>query len=123
MVGFILNSLEEEKRYNQKVMSTVGNTGGVPVQGGRPAEGGRAMLIIIRASGVRINLTGSLLSLQRGDDYKNHVKCVSEDQKYGGKGYEGKTHKGDVKQQAWLQVRPFSFIAQRSLTSSIFFGS
>lgn len=38
-----------------------------------------------------------------GDDYKNHVKCVSEDQKYGGKGYEGKTHKGDVKQQAWIQ--------------------
>lgn len=38
-----------------------------------------------------------------GDDYKNHVKCISEDQKYGGKGYEGKTHKGDVKQQAWLQ--------------------
>uniref|UniRef100_A0A8C3XAL2 Cell growth-regulating nucleolar protein n=1 Tax=Catagonus wagneri TaxID=51154 RepID=A0A8C3XAL2_9CETA len=38
-----------------------------------------------------------------GDNYKNHVKCISEDQKYGGKGYEGKTHKGDAKQQAWLQ--------------------
>lgn len=38
-----------------------------------------------------------------GDDYKNHVKCISEDQKYGGKGYEGKTHKGDVKQQEWIQ--------------------
>ncbi|XP_057562717.1 cell growth-regulating nucleolar protein [Hippopotamus amphibius kiboko] len=38
-----------------------------------------------------------------GDDYKNHVKCISEDQKYGGKGYEGKTHKGDFKQQAWIQ--------------------
>ncbi|XP_048366098.1 cell growth-regulating nucleolar protein [Sphaerodactylus townsendi] len=38
-----------------------------------------------------------------GDDYKSHVKCVSEDQKYGGKGYEGKTHKGDVKQQEWMQ--------------------
>ncbi|XP_005408897.1 PREDICTED: cell growth-regulating nucleolar protein isoform X2 [Chinchilla lanigera] len=38
-----------------------------------------------------------------GNDYKNHVKCLSEDQKYGGKGYEGKTHKGDVKQQAWIQ--------------------
>ncbi|KAF0870956.1 cell growth-regulating nucleolar protein [Crocuta crocuta] len=38
-----------------------------------------------------------------GDDYKNHVKCISEEQKYGGKGYEGKTHKGDVKQQAWIQ--------------------
>nr|XP_004669883.1 cell growth-regulating nucleolar protein [Jaculus jaculus]XP_044989797.1 cell growth-regulating nucleolar protein [Jaculus jaculus] len=38
-----------------------------------------------------------------GDDYKLHVKCISEDQKYGGKSYEGKTHKGDEKQQAWIQ--------------------
>lgn len=38
-----------------------------------------------------------------GDDYKNHVKCISEEQKYGGKGYEVKTHKGDIKQQAWIQ--------------------
>lgn len=40
----------------------------------------------------------------RGDDYKNHVKCISEDQKYGGKGYEAKSNKGDVKQQQWIQV-------------------
>ncbi|KAK5616439.1 hypothetical protein CRENBAI_011199 [Crenichthys baileyi] len=38
-----------------------------------------------------------------GEDYKNHVKCISEDQKYGGKGYEAKTKKGDMKQQQWLQ--------------------
>ncbi|KAM4582962.1 cell growth-regulating nucleolar protein [Fundulus diaphanus] len=38
-----------------------------------------------------------------GEDYKNHVKCISEDQKYGGKGYEAKANKGDVKQQQWLQ--------------------
>lgn len=38
-----------------------------------------------------------------GDDYKNHVKCISEDQKYGGKGYEAKANKGDLKQQQWLQ--------------------
>lgn len=38
-----------------------------------------------------------------GDDYKSHVKCISEGQKYGGKGYEAKTHKGDAKQQAWIQ--------------------
>ncbi|XP_054473525.1 cell growth-regulating nucleolar protein [Anoplopoma fimbria] len=38
-----------------------------------------------------------------GDDYKNHLKCISEDQKYGGKGYEGKANKGDVKQQQWIQ--------------------
>ncbi|XP_028614038.1 cell growth-regulating nucleolar protein [Grammomys surdaster] len=38
-----------------------------------------------------------------GDDYKSHVKCISEGQKYGGKGYEAKTNKGDAKQQAWIQ--------------------
>ncbi|XP_068598902.1 cell growth-regulating nucleolar protein [Brachionichthys hirsutus] len=38
-----------------------------------------------------------------GDDYKNHAKCISEDQKYGGKGYEAKANKGDVKQQQWIQ--------------------
>ncbi|KAG8453500.1 hypothetical protein GDO86_000213 [Hymenochirus boettgeri] len=38
-----------------------------------------------------------------GDDYKNHLKCISEDQKYGGKAFEAKTNKGDEKQQQWLQ--------------------
>ncbi|XP_040015332.1 cell growth-regulating nucleolar protein [Xiphias gladius] len=38
-----------------------------------------------------------------GGDYKNHNKCISEDQKYGGKGYEAKANKGDVKQQQWIQ--------------------
>ncbi|XP_061848671.1 cell growth-regulating nucleolar protein [Colius striatus] len=38
-----------------------------------------------------------------GDDYKEHVKCVSEDQKYGGKDFEAKTNKGDAKQQEWIQ--------------------
>lgn len=42
--------------------------------------------------------------VSRGDDYKNHIRCISEDQKYGGKGYEAKANKGDVKQQLWLQV-------------------
>ncbi|XP_072262551.1 cell growth-regulating nucleolar protein [Pyxicephalus adspersus] len=38
-----------------------------------------------------------------GDDYKNHLKCISEDQKYGGKAFEAKANKGDVKQQLWIQ--------------------
>ncbi|NXD78932.1 LYAR protein, partial [Halcyon senegalensis] len=38
-----------------------------------------------------------------GDDYKEHVRCVSEDQKYGGKDFEAKTNKGDAKQQEWIQ--------------------
>lgn len=47
----------------------------------------------------------SLYVLNRNDDYKNHIKCISEDQKYGGKGYEAKANKGDVKQQQWIQVK------------------
>ncbi|NXI50828.1 LYAR protein, partial [Chloroceryle aenea] len=38
-----------------------------------------------------------------GDDYKEHMRCVSEDQKYGGKDFEAKTNKGDAKQQEWIQ--------------------
>ncbi|KAM5191822.1 cell growth-regulating nucleolar protein [Mantella aurantiaca] len=38
-----------------------------------------------------------------GDDYKSHLKCISEDQKYGGKTFEAKANKGDVKQQQWIQ--------------------
>ncbi|XP_016108804.1 cell growth-regulating nucleolar protein [Sinocyclocheilus grahami] len=38
-----------------------------------------------------------------GDDYKNHNKCISEDQKYGGKDFQAKVNKGDVKQQQWIQ--------------------
>uniref|UniRef100_A0A8C5LWZ7 Cell growth-regulating nucleolar protein n=1 Tax=Leptobrachium leishanense TaxID=445787 RepID=A0A8C5LWZ7_9ANUR len=38
-----------------------------------------------------------------GEDYKNHLKCISEDQKYGGKDFEAKANKGDVKQQQWIQ--------------------
>ncbi|NP_001297928.1 cell growth-regulating nucleolar protein [Esox lucius] len=38
-----------------------------------------------------------------GNDYKNHIKCITEDQKYGGKGFEAKSKKGDVKQQQWIQ--------------------
>ncbi|NXY42732.1 LYAR protein, partial [Ceuthmochares aereus] len=38
-----------------------------------------------------------------GDDYKEHVRCISEDQKYGGKDFEAKTNKGDAKQQEWIQ--------------------
>ena len=47
----------------------------------------------------------SLYVLNRGNDYKSHNKCISEDQKYGGKGFEAKANKGDVKQQQWTQVK------------------
>lgn len=38
-----------------------------------------------------------------GDSYKAHLKCITEDEKYGGKAFEAKASKGDVKQQQWIQ--------------------
>ncbi|KAJ1214106.1 hypothetical protein NDU88_001733 [Pleurodeles waltl] len=38
-----------------------------------------------------------------GDDFKLHLKCISEDQKYGGKGFEAKANKGEVKQLQWIE--------------------
>ncbi|XP_071982189.1 cell growth-regulating nucleolar protein isoform X1 [Engystomops pustulosus] len=38
-----------------------------------------------------------------GEEYKTHLRCISENEKYGGKAFEAKAKKGDVKQQEWIQ--------------------
>lgn len=40
-----------------------------------------------------------------GDDYRQHITCVSEAQKYGGKDYveSSSAQKGQKKQDAWIQ--------------------
>ncbi|XP_055940112.1 cell growth-regulating nucleolar protein-like isoform X2 [Argiope bruennichi] len=40
-----------------------------------------------------------------GDEYKLHIKCISEDQKYGGKDYKPKesSNKGEIKQAKWIE--------------------
>lgn len=38
----------------------------------------------------------------RGQEYADHVKCVTEDQKYGGSQYVAKEMKGEKKQEAWI---------------------
>lgn len=37
-----------------------------------------------------------------GEQYASHVKCISEDQKYGGSNYVSKEHKGEKKQEEWV---------------------
>lgn len=44
----------------------------------------------------------NLLLLLRGDDYSNHIKCITEDQKYGGSNYVSKENKGERKQEEWV---------------------
>lgn len=40
-----------------------------------------------------------------GDEYQQHIKCITEDEKYGGKNYKPKpgANKGELKQELWTQ--------------------
>ena len=40
---------------------------------------------------------------QRGDEYKAHTSCISEEEKYAAAGLKVKPNKGDVKQKDWLK--------------------
>ncbi|XP_055894704.1 cell growth-regulating nucleolar protein-like [Biomphalaria glabrata] len=38
-----------------------------------------------------------------GNDYQQHTKCMTENEKYCGKGYVPKVNKGEVKQEQWIE--------------------
>lgn len=37
-----------------------------------------------------------------GEDYAGHLKCITEDEKYGGSNYVSKENKGEKKQEEWV---------------------
>lgn len=39
-----------------------------------------------------------------GDAYKEHIKCVTEAERYGGKNFKPQTFKGEAKQQEWIEL-------------------
>lgn len=39
-----------------------------------------------------------------GDAYKEHIKCVTEAERYGGKNFKPPVFKGEVKQQEWTEL-------------------
>lgn len=47
-----------------------------------------------------------ILIFFRGEEYKLHVKCITEKEKYGGKNYQPKpsSNKGEIKQEKWIEV-------------------
>ncbi|XP_052010599.1 cell growth-regulating nucleolar protein-like [Xyrauchen texanus] len=50
-----------------------------------------------------LSVTDVLGFVHMGDNYKNHNKFIRKDQKYGGKDFQVKAIKGDVKQHQWIQ--------------------
>eukprot|EP00057_Strongylocentrotus_purpuratus_P030059 XP_780603.2 PREDICTED: E3 ubiquitin-protein ligase RBBP6 [Strongylocentrotus purpuratus] len=55
-----------------------------------------------------------------GDEYKLHTQCISEDQKYGGKGYQApqNSNKGEAKQEQWL-LRVREAVGAGNISSNI----
>lgn len=40
-----------------------------------------------------------------GDEFDTHVKCISEEQRYGAKGSSnGVAKKGEIKQESWVEM-------------------
>ncbi|VVD00238.1 unnamed protein product [Leptidea sinapis] len=39
-----------------------------------------------------------------GDDYESHIKCITEEERYSGKGFQAKEKKGEKKQNAWVEM-------------------
>uniref|UniRef100_A0A131Y9A4 Putative cell growth-regulating nucleolar protein n=1 Tax=Ixodes ricinus TaxID=34613 RepID=A0A131Y9A4_IXORI len=39
-----------------------------------------------------------------GDDYKAHIKCITEQERYGGKGVKSPVFKGEAKQEEWIEM-------------------
>ncbi|CAD6192948.1 unnamed protein product [Caenorhabditis auriculariae] len=59
----------------------------------------------IRLKNIRIDVEVQHIaaSIVREYSYAAHVKCITENQKYGGKNYVEKEAKGEVKQNAWCE--------------------
>ncbi|XP_045506758.1 cell growth-regulating nucleolar protein [Colias croceus] len=39
-----------------------------------------------------------------GNDYESHTKCITEEERYSGKGFQAKEKKGEKKQNAWVEM-------------------
>ena len=44
-----------------------------------------------------------MVFFSRGDDFASHIKCITEDEKYGGSNYVSKENKGERKQEEWVE--------------------
>ena len=60
-----------------------------------------------------------MIYFSRGDEYVKHTKCITEDERYGGKGFTPKAsaNKGERKQQEWINVIQNLLNSSRNLTS------
>lgn len=55
----------------------------------------------------------------RGNDYEAHIKCVTEEERYSGKGFTAKEKKGEKKQTAWVDMIQSVLDEQKNTSSNV----
>ncbi|XP_013185095.1 cell growth-regulating nucleolar protein [Amyelois transitella] len=54
-----------------------------------------------------------------GTDYESHTKCITEEERYSGKGFMAKEKKGEKKQTAWVEMVQSVLDEQKNLTGNV----
>lgn len=54
-----------------------------------------------------------------GQDYEVHTKCVTEEERYSGKGFQAKEKKGEKKQNAWVEMLQSVLDEQKTAPSNV----
>lgn len=55
----------------------------------------------------------------RGNDYEAHTKCITEEERYSGKGFVSKEKKGEKKQNAWVEMLQSVLDEQKTAPRSV----
>lgn len=54
-----------------------------------------------------------------GNDYEAHIKCITEEERYSGKGFTAKEKKGEKKQTAWVEMLQSVLDEQKNTSRSV----
>lgn len=54
-----------------------------------------------------------------GQDYESHIKCITEEERYSGKGFVSKEKKGEKKQNAWVEMLQSVLDEQKSAPRNV----
>ncbi|RVE48246.1 hypothetical protein evm_007103 [Chilo suppressalis] len=54
-----------------------------------------------------------------GQDYESHIKCITEEERYSGKGFTAKEKKGEKKQTAWVEMLQSVLDEQRNAPANV----
>ncbi|XP_053619570.1 cell growth-regulating nucleolar protein [Plodia interpunctella] len=54
-----------------------------------------------------------------GKDYENHTKCITEEERYSGKGFMAKEKKGEKKQNTWVEMLQSVLDEQKGIAGNV----